>query len=1100
MRSLAALRGFPRCGTALLSAPVARAPLAALVSCLRARGAASVSDAPPAPPPPPPLLSAPYGRLSVGVPAETAPGERRVALTPAGVSRLASAGFGRILVAPGAGVASRFPDADYVAAGATLAAAADDAWAADLVLKIRSPTVQEVPLLARQPGASGTGLAAPVLISQLMPAANPEVVKRLCESGVTAIALDRLPRTLSRGQAFDTLTSQAGVAGYRAVVEAAAALPRLLNGGQITAAGKLPPAVVLVIGGGVAGLSATATARSLGARVLLFDTRAAVEEQAASLGAKFLTVEAVAESGDGGGGYAKQMSDAFLEAERALFAKHLPGVDVVISTAMIPGKAAPVLITEEMVRLLKPGSVVVDLAAATGGNVATTVPDKTIVTQGGVTCVGDTNLPARMPSVASTLYANNVVNFVLSAGPHSTGVKGTFALDLEDQAVRGMLVTHGGKMYEPPPPVPMATKPPAPPVPTLSPAESRAAAEALAYEGTRKQALTATGAAASLVALGALGPGSAAGTGALISQFGLSSLCGYQTVWGVAPALHSPLMSVTNAISGLSAVGGIVLLNGGVVSPNDASGLLAALAVGASAINIGGGFVISQRMLNMFRRPGDLPDYGHLWAIPAAALTAGSVAGIAALGTAGGMPSMAYLGCTGACVASLACLGSQTTARTGLALGVAGVLSGVGVTIAAAPLTLPAIAQGTLLLGAGGALGAAIGAKLPIVDLPQMVAAFHSLVGLAAVATTFSSLLAAGSVDLDLTHKASMSVGTAVGAVTLTGSATAFGKLHGLLDSAALALKDKDRINQALGISTAGSAALFMLTGNPLALGATAVGASAAGVHLTASIGGADMPVVITLLNAYSGWALAAEGFLLQNPLLTNVGAIIGASGGILSYIMCRGMNRSLTNVIFGGYGTVSPTKAKAGSSDKDVVRVHHETNVDEVASMLVNAKRVLIVPGYGAAVAGAQNAIAAMTSVLREKGGVDVKYGIHPVAGRMPGQLNVLLADAGVPYDIVEEADEVNEDKMEEVDVVMVIGANDTINSAAQEDPDSPIAGMPVIEVWKSKKVIVLKRSLGTGYAAVDNPVFFKDNTMMLLGDAKKSCEALLSAVQSAV
>lgn len=426
---------------------------------------------------------------------------------------------------------------------------------------------------------------------------------------------------------------------------------------------------------------------------------------------------------------------------------------------------------------------------------------------------------------------------------------------------------------------------------------------------------------------------------------------------------------------------------------------------------------------------------------------------------------------------------------------------GVGVTIAAAPLTFPAIAQGTLLLGAGGALGAAIGTKLPIVDLPQMVAAFHSLVGLAAVATTFSSLLAVGGADPDLTHKVSMAVGTAVGAVTLTGSATAFGKLHGLLDSAALALKDKDRINQALGVSTAGSAALFVLTGSPLALGATAVGASAAGVHLTASIGGADMPVVITLLNAYSGWALAAEGFLLQNPLLTNVGAIIGASGGILSYIMCRGMNRSLTNVIFGGYGTASPSKAKAAGGGKDdVARVHHETSVDEVASMLTNAKRVLIVPGYGAAVAGAQNAIAAMTAVLREKGGVDVKFGIHPVAGRMPGQLNVLLADAGVPYDIVEEADEVNEDKMDEVDVVMVVGANDTVNSAAQEDPDSPIAGMPVIEVWKSKKVIVLKRSLGTGYAAVDNPIFFKDNTSMLLGDAKKSCEALRSAVEAAL
>eukprot|EP00168_Porphyra_purpurea_P011443 TRINITY_DN2907_c0_g1_i9.p1 TRINITY_DN2907_c0_g1~~TRINITY_DN2907_c0_g1_i9.p1 ORF type:complete len:561 (-),score=230.94 TRINITY_DN2907_c0_g1_i9:44-1726(-) len=557
-------------------------------------------------------------------------------------------------------------------------------------------------------------------------------------------------------------------------------------------------------------------------------------------------------------------------------------------------------------------------------------------------------------------------------------------------------------------------------------------------------------------------------------------------------------MAVTNAISGLSAVGGVMLLNGGVLSPADTSGMLAALAVGASAINIGGGFTITQRMLEMFRRKGDLPDFGHLWAIPAAALTAGSVAGIALLGTAGGLPSMAYLGATGACVASLACLGSQTTARTGLAVGVAGVAAGVGVTLAAAPLTFPAIAQGTLLLGVGGALGVGIGAKLPIVDLPQMVAAFHSLVGLAAVATTFSSLLASGQADLDVAHKVSMAVGTAVGAVTLTGSATAFGKLHGLLDSAALALKGKDRINQALGISTLGSAAAFALTGSPIALGATAVGASAAGVHLTASIGGADMPVVITLLNAYSGWALAAEGFMLQSPLLTNVGAIIGASGGILSYIMCRGMNRSLTNVIFGGYGTASPKKAKKSADGKEITLTHHETNVDEVASLLVNAKRVLIVPGYGAAVAGAQNALAAMTETLREKLGVSVKFGIHPVAGRMPGQLNVLLADAGVPYDVVEEADEVNEDGMEDVDVVLVVGANDTVNSAAEEDPDSPHCGdarHPRVALQEGGCAQAVARQRLRGGR---QPDFLKDNTSMLLGDAKASCEALRSAVEA--
>jgi len=280
----------------------------------------------------------------------------------------------------------------------------------------------------------------------------------------------------------------------------------------------------------------------------------------------------------------------------------------------------------------------------------------------------------------------------------------------------------------------------------------------------------------------------------------------------------------------------------------------------------------------------------------------------------------------------------------------------------------------------------------------------------------------------------------------------------------------------------------MMLTG-------TTVLAGALGYHITASIGGADMPVCITVLNSYSGWALCAEGFMLNNSLLTTVGSLIGASGAILSYIMCVAMNRSLVNVIFGGYGTSSTAKAPAGEK-KQITAEATVTDVDAVADMLVSAKNIIIVPGYGVAVAKAQYDIAELVATLKEHG-VNVRFGIHPVAGRMPGQLNVLLAEAGVPYDVVLEMEEINED-FADTDVALCIGANDTINSAALDDPTSVIAGMPVLHVWEAKQVIVMKRSLAAGYADVENPVFFNENTDMLLGNAKKTCEDLKVKVKS--
>jgi NAD(P) transhydrogenase len=325
----------------------------------------------------------------------------------------------------------------------------------------------------------------------------------------------------------------------------------------------------------------------------------------------------------------------------------------------------------------------------------------------------------------------------------------------------------------------------------------------------------------------------------------------------------------------------------------------------------------------------------------------------------------------------------------------------------------------------------------------------------------------------------------------------AWGKLSENMNSNALQLEQRDNINTALGGLSAASMLAFVGSSSPAvtaaALGTGVVSSGALGLHMTASIGGADMPVVITLLNSYSGWALCAEGFILDQPLLTVVGALIGSSGAFLTRVMCEAMNRSLANVILGGYGTEIKKVTDGGPKE---VLIHTEVQAAEAAQALHEAEKVVIVPGYGLAVAQAAGVVSEIADKLR-KDGKTVLFGVHPVAGRMPGQLNVMLAEAGVPYDMVLEMEEVNEE-MDDVDVTMVIGANDTVNSAAEDDPDSPIAGMPVIQVWNSKNVIFMKRSMATGYAGVDNPVFFKENTDMLLGDAKASCDAIRDALNA--
>ncbi|VDM03063.1 unnamed protein product [Schistocephalus solidus] len=572
--------------------------------------------------------------------------------------------------------------------------------------------------------------------------------------------------------------------------------------------------------------------------------------------------------------------------------------------------------------------------------------------------------------------------------------------------------------------------------------------------------------------------------------FVFSSPSGYHTVWGVTPALHSPLMSVTNAISGITAVGGMLLMGGGVL-PGTIPQSMAALATLVSAVNIGGGFVVTQRMLNMFKRPTDAPEYNSLFMIPALALL--STYGYSVFSS---HPSAAYLASSLCCIAAITALASQKTSRLGNVVGVTGVTGGLAVTLGLLQPDPALLTQMLACLSVGAGVGAFAAKRIEVTDLPQMVALFHSLVGIAAVLTCIANyaieaplifaneeLVAAGNLMKTVAY-----LGTYIGGVTFTGSLIAFGKLQGLLNSKPLLLPYRHALNASL-VGLAGFLATGASLENPLIplsllVGGAAVAGSVSGVTLTAAIGGADMPVVITVLNSYSGWALCAEGFMLNNSLMTIVGALIGSSGAILSYIMCRAMNRSLPNVIMGGYGTSSYAGGKALA-----------TNVETVAGLLTEAKDIIIVPGYGLCVAKAQYPLAELVKYL-VKQGKRVRFAIHPVAGRMPGQLNVLLAEAGVPYDIVLEMDEINPD-FPKADVVLVIGANDTVNSAAEEDPNSVLAGMPVLRVWLSKKVIMVKRTLGVGYAAVDNPVFFKENTDMLLGDAKKVCIGLLAQVK---
>ncbi|AKK10592.1 Re/Si-specific NAD(P)(+) transhydrogenase subunit beta [Corynebacterium uterequi] len=471
------------------------------------------------------------------------------------------------------------------------------------------------------------------------------------------------------------------------------------------------------------------------------------------------------------------------------------------------------------------------------------------------------------------------------------------------------------------------------------------------------------------------------------------------------------------------------------------------------------------------------------------------------------LTTIAYLIAALLFILALAGLSKQDTAQRGNSFGVWGMGLALVATVAKA-LTQSATHPGdfrsplvtliliALAMGIGAAIGIPKAKKVEMTGMPELIALLHSFVGLAAVLIGFNSFLAPHGVSEEMAafHLGEVFLGIFIGAVTFTGSIVAYLKLSAKISGAPLTLPGRNLLNLAAIVVSLVFMVVFIVSGGDgvwawVAIIVMTVLALALGVHMVAAIGGGDMPVVVSMLNSYSGWAAAAAGFMLSNPLLIITGALVGSSGAYLSYIMCKAMNRSFISVILGGFGSDG---GSAAADDRDY-GTHTETTAAEVAALLAGAKKVMITPGYGMAVAQAQYPVAELTSRLRAQG-VDVTFGIHPVAGRLPGHMNVLLAEAKVPYDIVLEMDEVNDD-FADIDVVLVIGANDTVNPIAYE-PGSPIAGMPVLKVWEAEKVIVFKRSMGAGYAGVQNPLFFNENTDMLLGDAKASVLAISEAL----
>ena len=550
-----------------------------------------------------------------------------------------------------------------------------------------------------------------------------------------------------------------------------------------------------------------------------------------------------------------------------------------------------------------------------------------------------------------------------------------------------------------------------------------------------------------------------------LTVFVLAVFVGYHVVWNVTPALHTPLMSVTNAISGIILVGAMLAAG---PAETDWGVWLGAVAVTLAAINVFGGFLVTQRMLEMFRKKDKKGSQS---------MSANTVA-------------LAYLIASVFFILALKGLSSPLTARRGNLFGMVGMAIAVVTTLTITKnwaLILACIAL-------GGVIGAVVARRVQMTAMPELVAFMHSLVGLAAVFIAIAAVNNPASFGLPailpMGSKLELFLGTFIGAMTWSGSVIAFLKLSGRMSGAPITFGGQHMVNLILAIVMVAFGLWFFFseTTNWTAFAAMTAIAFVLGFLIIIPIGGADMPVVISMLNSYSGWAAAGIGFSLGNPMLIIAGSLVGSSGAILSYIMCKAMNRPFLSVILGGFGSEGGTAAASDQGQK----TYRSGSADDAAFLMGNADSVIIVPGYGLAVARAQHAVKELAEKLHSKG-VNVRFAIHPVAGRMPGHMNVLLAEAEIPYEQVLEMDEINSD-FPNTDVVLVLGANDVVNPAANV-PGSPIYGMPILDAHKARTVMVVKRSMAAGYAGLDNDLFYMDKTMMVFGDAKKVVEEMVKA-----
>eukprot|EP01030_Chromulinospumella_sphaerica_P007625 gene7625-7455_t len=553
--------------------------------------------------------------------------------------------------------------------------------------------------------------------------------------------------------------------------------------------------------------------------------------------------------------------------------------------------------------------------------------------------------------------------------------------------------------------------------------------------------------------------------------FVLAIYVGYHVVWNVTPALHTPLMAVTNAISAIVIVGAMLAA---ALTVTPLGKTMGTLAVALAAVNVFGGFLVTRRMLEIMNLVTSL-----------------------------------YLIASVCFIQALKGLSHPTTSRRGNLFGMLGmglaILTTVGLIYKlGAELAHDGIVYVIVGLLIGGTVGTIMAKRVEMTKMPELVAFMHSMIGLAAVFIAVAAVVEPQSLGIvqnlgdaiPAGNRLELFLGAAIGAITFSGSVIAFGKLAGkykfrLFQGAPVQFGGQHKLNLLLGLATLALGVTFMLTGDYTAFAVMLALAFVLGVLIIIPIGGADMPVVVSMLNSYSGWAAAGIGFSLNNSMLIIAGSLVGSSGAILSYIMCKAMNRSFFNVLLGGFGNT----ADAGPAGSKEARPVKSGSADDATFLLTNADTVIIVPGYGLAVARAQHALKELTEKLTHRG-VTVKYAIHPVAGRMPGHMNVLLAEAEVPYDQVFEMDDINSE-FGQADVVLVLGANDVVNPAAKNDPKSPIAGMPILEAFKAKTIIVNKRSMASGYAGLDNELFYLDKTMMVFGDAKKVIEDMVKAVE---